>query len=491
MAAPALRRIENHIAGRAVAATGEAAREIVSPVTGEAIGVAPEASAGDVARAVEAARAAQPGWEALSAWDRARLCVAIADAIDRRREELARLTTLEQGKPYHAEALADVEESADLFRMHAEDVKRMETAVIPVADVRKRVFTVRRANGVYGLITPWNFPLLIPAELIAPAIVTGNTVVIKPSEWTPLVVAAFMEAIADADLPPGVINAVYGGGEVGAALVRAPVDAIGFVGSHATAERIVRAAGLKRTMIEASGNGPVVVLDDADVAAAARGAVYGGFFCSGQVCCATERVIVDRRVHDELVEAVLREAEAWPLGDPFEAATLVGPLNNEPTAAKMDRHVRDAVEKGAVVLRGGQREVDRPTRLYYEPTVIDGVAADTLINREETFGPIVPIITAASTEAALSLANETELGLQVAVYTRSLERALRFGDELRAGQVIVNDSTDWWEIHTPFGGAGGTRTGWGRVGGRHALESMTDLRTIVMDAGGPDRPRGS
>ena len=215
----------------------------------------------------------------------------------------------------------------------------------------------------------------------------------KPSEWTPIAMANFMQIMADAGLPDGVVNVVYGGGDVGERLVTHPgVDCIGFVGSHPTAEKIVRAAGLKRSLIEASGNGPVVVCEDADLERAAQGAVFGGFFCAGQVCCATERVLVHESVHDSFLDEVLKAAASWRLGDPFDDSTLVGPMNNEPTAAKMDRHLEDAVDKGANVVLGGSRSSDRPTRLYYEPTVVTDVGVDTLINQQETFGPIVPLI---------------------------------------------------------------------------------------------------
>jgi acyl-CoA reductase-like NAD-dependent aldehyde dehydrogenase len=291
--------------------------------------------------------------------------------------------------------------------------------------------------------------------------------------------------MADAGLPDGVVNVIYGDGAVGETLITSPnVDCIGFVGSHATAEKIVRAAGLKRSLIEASGNGPVIVCADADLAAAAKGAVFGGFFCAGQVCCATERVLVDKRVHDDFLDEVVKASAEWKLGDPFAEDTLVGPMNNEPTARKMDDHLEDAVSKGAEIVVGGSRETGRPTELYYQPTVVDNVGVDTLINRDETFGPIVPLITVDGDEHALEVANDSHLGLQAAVYTKSLKRAFRYLDSLQVGNVVVNDSTDYWEAHEPFGGASGTRSGWGRIGGRYTMLDMTDLKTVVLDVGG-------
>ena len=479
------RTLQNFIGGDWIDSTGDEAREIVSPVSGEKLADAPNAGPEDIRAAAKAAREAQPRWAALSAWERADLCHRIADLIDERKEWFARELSLEQGKPYVAEAVPDIEETAENFRIAAEDVKRMESAVIPSQDVNKRILTFRKPNGVYAGITPWNFPTLIPVELIAPGIAAGNAIVMKPSEWTPISMANFMQIMADAGLPDGVVNVVYGDGRVGEALIGDEnVDCVGFVGSHTTAEKIVRAAGLKRTLIEASGNGPVVVCADADLAAAAKGAVFGGFFCAGQVCCATERVLVDRSVHDDFLAEVVKEAESWKLGDPFDEETLVGPMNNEPTAQKMDAHLEDALDKGAEVVLGGRRDDGRPTQLYYQPTVVTGVGVDTLINRDETFGPIVPLIAVAGDDEALAVANDSHLGLQAAVYTRSLKRAFRYLDNLRVGNVVVNDSTDYWEAHEPFGGAAGTRTGWGRIGGRYTMLDMTDLKTVVLDVGG-------
>jgi succinate-semialdehyde dehydrogenase/glutarate-semialdehyde dehydrogenase len=483
--ATAVKTLQNFIGGEWLEATGEEAREIVSPVTGEKLADVPNASEEDIAAAARAAREAQPRWAALTAWERAKVCHAIADLIEERKDDFARELSLEQGKPYVAEAIPDIEETAENFRIAAEDVKRMETAVIPSQDANKRILTFRKPNGVYAGITPWNFPTLIPVELIAPGIAAGNTIVMKPSEWTPIAMANFVQIMADAGLPEGVVNVIYGDGRVGERLIQDEnIDCVGFVGSHTTAEKIVRAAGLKRSLIEASGNGPVVVCADADLEAAAKGAVFGGFFCAGQVCCATERVLVDKRVHDDFLAAVIKEAETWKLGDPFDDDTLVGPMNNEPTAQKMDAHLEDAVEKGAEIVLGGSRDAARPTDLYYQPTVVDGVGVDTLINRDETFGPIVPLITVDSDDEALAVANDSHLGLQAAVYTRSLQRAFRYLDNLRVGNVVVNDSTDYWEAHEPFGGAAGTRTGWGRIGGRYTMLDMTDLKTVVLDVGG-------
>ena len=483
-----VRTLQNFVGGEWVEATSDEAREIISPVTGEKLADAPNASEADVVAAAKAAREAQPKWAALSAWDRAEVCHKIADLIEERREDFARELSLEQGKPFTAEAIPDIDETAENFRLAAEDVKRMETAIIPSQDVNKRILTFRKPNGVYASITPWNFPTLIPVELIAPGIAAGNTMVCKPSEWTPIAMANFMQIMADAGLPEGVVNVIYGDGKVGERLITDEnIDCVGFIGSHTTAEKIVRAAGLKRSLIEASGNGPVVVCVDADLEAAAKGAVFGGFFCAGQVCCATERVLVDKRVHDDFLAAVVKEAQG------LDARRPVRRLH----ARRADEQRADGAEDGRPP-RGRRRPraprsssaarataAARPgSTTSRRSSTASGV--DTLINRDETFGPIVPLITVADDDEALAVANDSHLGLQAAVYTTSLKRAFRFLDHLKVGNVVVNDSTDYWEAHEPFGGASGTRTGWGRIGGRYTMLDMTDLKTAVLDVGGLD-----
>ncbi|MEU9604974.1 aldehyde dehydrogenase family protein [Streptomyces sp. NPDC048057] len=232
--------------------------------------------------------------------------------------------------------------------------------------------------------------------------------------------------------------------------------------------------------MECSGNGPLVVLADADVDAAARAAVDGAYPCAGQVCCATERVVVHADVHDAFVAAVLRESERVVLGDPFDPSTVLGPLNNEGVAAKMDRHLADARGRGARVLRGGGRRAGMPTELYYEFTVVDAVSEDSLLAKEESFGPVVPIITGRDEDELLRIANDDALGLQGAVFTTSMKSAFRFVEELQVGQVIVNETNNWWDITMPFAGAGGRGTGWGRIGGKWTLLDMTDTRTGVI-----------
>lgn len=469
------------IAGCYQDGTGDDVVAVTSPVTGEHLGDVPVPSAADVDRAVRAARSAFYEYRQWSTHERADLCHRVAALVEEHADELARLTTLEQGKPLEAEARGDVDDTAELFAVSAEDAKRLYGSVIPSAQRDKRMITYRHPVGVWAAITPWNFPLMIMAEFLAPALATGNAIVCKPPAHTPFACLALGALLQEAGVPEGLVSILPAAGEVGEALVTHPgVDAIGFVGSSETAERIVRAAGLKRTIIEASGNGPVIVLADADLERAAQAAAYGAYWNAGQVCCATERVIVDASVRADFLDALDEASQAAVLGDPFDPDTTLGPLNNEPTAAKMDRHIADAVERGASVRRGGGRASGFPTSLYYELTVLDGVTEDMLVAREESFGPVVPVLAVDGDEEILRVANADPLGLQAAVFTSSLARAFRVSEALRVGSVVVNDSTDYFESAQPFGGAAGTRTGWGRVGGLSQLADMTDLRCTIF-----------
>lgn len=473
-----------YLAGAYTEGTGDGASEVRSPVTGAHLADLPIASDADIDRAVVAARAAFEDYRRWSVYERAELCHRIAHLIEERADELARLTTLEQGKPLEAEARGDVADSAELFAVSAEDAKRLYGDVIPSVERDKRMITFRQPVGVWAGITPWNFPLMIMCEFLAPALATGNAIVCKPPDLTPLACLALGEILTEAGVPEGLVSILPGAGPTGQALVAHPqIDAIGFVGSSATGEAIVRSAGLKRVILEASGNGPVVVLADADLERAAEAAVYGAYWNAGQVCCATERVLVEAQVHDEFLAAVKEASSSAVLGDPFDATTTLGPLNNEPTAAKMDRHIADAVDGGADVVVGGRRAAGFPTDLYYPLTVLDGVTREMQVAKEESFGPIVPVMALADEDEILRVANADPLGLQAAVFTSSLSKAFRFAEELQVGSVIVNDSTDYFENAMPFGGAGGTRTGWGRVGGLSQLADMTDVRCAIFTLG--------
>jgi succinate-semialdehyde dehydrogenase/glutarate-semialdehyde dehydrogenase len=460
--------------------------EATSPATGKTIGNVPEGTRADAQRAIAVANAAWHGWAARSAFERAAALERVAELIVERRDDLARTLTLDQGKPLHAESYGEVDELAEYFRMAAADATRIEGSMPPSVDSSKRILVYRVPRGVVGVITPWNWPYTMPAEVLAPALASGNSVVWVPSPTTSVCAVKLAECIVDAELPAGVFNLVTGPGPVvGDEVAANPgMQAIAFIGSVETGHRVAARAAGKALLLEMGGNGPMVVLEDADVGAAAAASLTAAFLCAGQSCTAGERFLVHERVHDEFVER-LTEAVASEirLGDPFADDTTMGPLNNEPTAAKMDRHVADALERGAEAVVGGARAAGFPTSLYYEATVLDGISDEMEVAAEETFGPIVPISTITSDEEAVRIANASPYGLLAAVWTRDLARGLRFAEAARAGWVNVNESSNYWESHLPFGGRAGSRSGVGRVGGRHSLDTFTELKTVVVSLG--------
>jgi succinate-semialdehyde dehydrogenase/glutarate-semialdehyde dehydrogenase len=454
-----------------------------SPATGEAIAEVPQGDRKDAWRAIEAANRAADGWSRATAFARAAALQRVADEVERRRDELARTLTLDQGKPLRSEAYDEVEELVQYWRTAAEDAKRLEGRLANSVSPGKRVLLVRRARGVIGVITPWNWPYTMPAELIAPALACGNTVVWTPASTTAVAAIALAECVAEADLPPGVFNLVTGPGAiVGDEIARNPgTHGVGFIGSTETGRKVAAAAAGKAAVLELGGNGPVVVLDDADLDLAAEATVTACFLCAGQSCTAGERLLVHRDVREEFVGKLARlVTERVVLGDPFADETTLGPLNNAGVAAKMDEHVSDALDRGAELVSGGTRADGFPTDLYWQATILDGVPADSLVAREETFGPVAPVVAIDSLEQAIEFANASPYGLLAAIFTRDLGRGLQFADSVRTGWVNVNASSNYWETHLPFGGRSGSASGIGRVGGTAPMESFTEFQTVVL-----------
>jgi acyl-CoA reductase-like NAD-dependent aldehyde dehydrogenase len=462
------------------AATGETFTA-ESPATGEAIGEVPRGSREDAQRAIAAANGAAPGWARLTAFERAALMHRVGDEIEKRRDELTHVLTLDQGKPLH-ESRDEVEELVAYWRNAAEDGKRLEGRLANSFTPGKRVLLVRRPRGVIGVITPWNWPYTMPAELIAPALACGNTVVWTPASTTAVCATVLAECVAEADLPPGVFNLVTGPGSVvGDEIARNPgTHGVGFIGSTETGRKVAEAAAGKAAVLELGGNGPVVVMDDADLELAAEAAVTACFLCAGQSCTGGERLLVHAAVRDEFVSLLREKVKRVVLGDPFADGTTMGPLNNEGVAEKMDEHVADALERGATLVQGGERAGGFPTKLYWQATVLDGVPEDARVATEETFGPVAPVVEIASLDDAIRLANASPYGLLSAIFTRDLAQGLRYADEVKTGWVNINDSTNYWEAHLPFGGRSGTASGIGRVGGTAPMESFTELQTVVV-----------
>jgi acyl-CoA reductase-like NAD-dependent aldehyde dehydrogenase len=463
--------------------------EATSPANGEVIATVPQGDRGDAQRAIDAARGAADGWARLTAFERAAKMHAVGDLIESRRDGLARTLTLDQGKPLRAEAFGEVDELIEYWRMAAEDAKRLGGELPNSFSPGKRVMLVRRPRGVVGVISPWNWPYTMPAELIAPALACGNAVVWTPAPSTAVCAVALAQCIADADLPPGVFNLVTGPGPVvGDEIARNPgTNGVAFIGSTATGRLVAQAAAGKAALLEMGGNGPLVVMDDANLDAAADATLTACYLCAGQSCTAGERILVHRAVRDEFVELLARRVtERILLGDPFDDATTMGPVNNEPVAAKMDEHVEDALARGASVVSGGSRADGFATPLYWQPTILTDVPADARVAVEETFGPIAPVVAIDSLPDAIALTNASPYGLLSAIFTGNLQNGLEFADRVHTGWVNINESSNYWEAHLPFGGRAGTDSGIGRVGGSHVMQSFTELQTVVLS---PHVPR--
>ena len=460
--------------------------EAQSPSTGEAIATLPEGTRGDAGRATAAAGRAWPGWAALSAFDRSAAMKRVAAAVDARRDELASTLALDQGKPLEAEARDEVEELIAYFDMAAADATRAEGLIPPSVDAGKRVFLYRVPRGVVSVISPWNWPYTMPAEIVAPALAYGNAVTWVAAPTTSVCAVRMAECIAEADLPPGVFNLVTGKGQVvGDEIASNPgTAAVGFIGSSATGRRVAERAAGKELLLEMGGNGPLVVLEDGDLDAAVEATLVACFLNAGQSCTAGERILVREEVHEAYVgKLAAAVAERIHLGDPFDDATTMGPLNNAPVADKTERHVREAVDRGASVVTGGSRAGTLGSELFFEATILDGVTDEMEVAREETFGPVVPVSTIRHEQEVIDLVNGWEYGLLSAVFTRDLGRGLRFAEAVRTGWVNVNEGTNYWESHLPFGGRAGSASGIGRVGGRFSMDRLTELKTIVVNLG--------
>jgi acyl-CoA reductase-like NAD-dependent aldehyde dehydrogenase len=468
------------VAGRTFESRNPASRD-------DLVGTFQASSAADVAMAVRAAESAFPAWRATPAPKRGEVLLRYAQLLRRDKEHLARALTREMGKVI-AEARGDVQEAIDIAELMAGEGRRMFGDTVPSELPDKWAMSVRQPIGVAGIITPWNFPMAIPAWKTMPALVAGNTVVFKPASDTPHCATLLVELMAEAGFPPGVVNLVTGGGaEVGDAIVESPdVRVISFTGASATGKRIAERAGrrLKRLALELGGKNAIVVLADADLDLAVDGIVWSAFGTTGQRCTACSRVIVERAVESALLMKLEARARALRLGDGLLPATDVGPLINEAAAAKVAEYVEIGRREGELVC-GGRRatggDLDRGT--FFEPTIFAGVAPMARIAQEEIFGPVLSVIPVDGYEAAATAVNQTRYGLSSSIYTRDVNVAFRAMRDFETGIVYVNAGTIGAETHLPFGGWKETGNGH-REAGHAALDTYTEWKAVYVDFSG-------
>jgi len=468
------------INGHRVPGLGPDTIAVIDPATEDELARVPRGLPADADAAVAAASAAFPAWRRASANERAALLHQAAANIRAHAETLARLLTQEEGKPL-PENVEELDWTATTFDYYAELARHERGRVLPSGEPTQLNLVLKEPYGVVACIIPWNYPLLLLGWKVAPALAAGNTVVIKPSEYTPLT-ALYLAEHCLAHLPPGVVNVVTGyGPEAGAALVSHPaVPVIAFTGSLATGQRLAAVAApmMKKLHLELGGKDAFVVADDADPELAARALAYAALLNTGQVCTSTERVYLPHARAAQFTEALVEHVRALRLGPGLDPATDLGPMRAEVFRAKVERHVAEAQAGGACLLTGGRRPAHLPRGFFYEPTVLAAVDHGMAVMREETFGPVIPLMSYRTFDEAIALANDSNFGLGACLLTRDPLKAKQFFEEVRAGTIWINDPlTD--NYAGPFGGM--KLSGGGRELGQEGLDEFRETKHVHWD----------
>ena len=454
--------------------------DVENPFTEEIIAQVPASGEADVNSAVEAAQEAFKSWGKLTASERRDYLRNMADKTREHAKELAKTITAEMGKPFR-DALAELDDVAEYLEYYSELARDHVGRIVAPVEQNSMSLVQYEPYGVVGCIIPWNYPLSLMGWKLAPALATGNTIIMKPSEVTSLSILHWIN-VAGGDMPPGVMNVVTGfGKDAGEALVKHPdVPMITFTGSVVTGKRIARLASenLKKVSLELGGKDPVIVCDDADVEVAAKGTSWGGFVNAGQVCTSVERVYVYEAIADRFTEALVDEAKKVKLGDPMNKGTNVGPMSSKMQFTNTINKVDLAKKEGARVLTGGQRSGKFEKGYFYEPTIFDQVTHGMDIVTEESFSPVIPIQRIKSMDEAIQMANSTKYGLGCTIFTRDIERALKGADNIKAGTICINNPL-MENIAAPFGGM--KQSGIGREHGIEALEEFREAKHVYID----------
>ena len=459
-----------------------------NPSTGEPLAEVAEADAADIDKAVAAARRAFEGkWSSMSARDRGRLLYKLSQLIEQHAKELAELETLDNGKPIKESLYVDLPQVVENFEYFAGWATKIEGETIPVPG-KMFNYTLREPVGVCGQIIPWNFPLLMAAWKLAPALAAGNTVVLKPAEQTPVTALELGKLIQEAGFPDGVINIVPGYGETaGAALAsHRGVNKIAFTGSTEVGKLIAKAAAdnLTKVSLELGGKAPNIVFADADLEQAVNGSMMGIFFNQGQVCCAGSRLFLAESVKDEFLERFKEKSRKITVGDPLDKATQMGPQVSQEQLNRVRSYVAIGREEGATVLTGGdppKLEGNLQNGYFFQPTILSEVKNQMRIAQEEIFGPVISVITFTDEDDLIKQANETIYGLSAGIWTRDITRAHRFAKEVKAGVIWIN-TFNMFNAASPFGGY--KQSGYGREMGKHALELYTQVKSVWVDLSG-------
>jgi acyl-CoA reductase-like NAD-dependent aldehyde dehydrogenase len=464
------------------AASGET-MDVVNPATEEVIASVASAGRADLDAAVEAARAALGGpWGRMSARERGRLVSRLADRLMEKADHVARLETLHNGKPIAESRHIEIPSSAECFEYYAGWADKIMGETIPVKG-NHLTYTLREPIGVVAAIVPWNFPLLLAAWKVAPALACGNTVILKPASQTPLTALALGELAVEIGLPPGVLNVLTGpGATLGQAIVEHPgIDKIAFTGDTSTGKAIMRSAAdtLKKITLELGGKSPNIVLPDADIEAAIRGATIGIFYGKGEVCAAGSRLLVDRSIKDEFIDKLSGRVKKMVPGDPMDPKTRFGAIASKKQLETVMRYVESGKKEGATLVAGGARaDIGTGKGYFFQPTVFADVKPEMTISREEIFGPVLAAIEFADLDEAIARANDTPYGLAAGVWTRDVKKAHYVARRLQAGTVWVN-TYNQYDTAAPFGGY--KQSGFGREMSAHALEHYTQVKSVWID----------
>jgi acyl-CoA reductase-like NAD-dependent aldehyde dehydrogenase len=478
----------NFVGGKWVASESGATFENRNPAnTDDLVGVFPDSTANDAASAITAAKHAFESWRLVPAPKRAEILFTAAQIIAARKEAFARDMTREMGKVLE-ETRGDVQEAIDMTFFLAAEGRRMHGQTAPSELRDKFAMSIRQPIGVCAMITPWNFPMAIPSWKIIPALVCGNTVVLKPSELTPLSALHFINVLEEAGVPAGVVNMVTGGPAVGETLTAHPdVSVVSFTGSTAVGKLVNQNAApfFKKVHLEMGGKNAIMVMDDANLELAVEGCLWGGFGTSGQRCTAASRVIVHESVHDRFVEQFVARATALRVGDGLEAQSQMGPSISEKQLQKVMSYVEIGRQEGATIACGGRRLTDAPYAkgFFHEPTIFTNVRPSMRIAREEIFGPVVSVMTCRSLDEAVAITNDVAYGLSASIYSQDINRAYRAMRDVYTGIFYVNAPTIGAEVHLPFGGTKATGNGH-REAGLAALDVFSEWKSIYIDFSG-------
>jgi succinate-semialdehyde dehydrogenase/glutarate-semialdehyde dehydrogenase len=470
------------IAGEYISSNGSATKDVINPATGDVVDTVPRGTVDDVNDAVQAAADAFPGWWETPAAKRGAMMYEAVKAIRANVDELARLLTSEQGKPL-AEARMEIHRFAYTIEHYAGLAKNLRGGYVPNLDENAHGLILKRPYGVCAAIVPWNFPLSLLGNKVGPALVAGNTMVIKPAETTPLTDVKVIELMSRAGLPPGVLNLVIGQGSVvGQRLLEHPTVAkVGFTGSTEVGRRVMAAAAetIKRVTLELGGSDPIIVCDDADVDQAVSAASVGRFFNCGQACLAIKRIFVFESLVDEFTDKLVAKVNRLTVGPGTEPRVRLGPLHTPEQRAEVEEQVRDAVERGATVLTGGKRPEGQQYENgnFYLPTVLADVDPAAKVLTEEVFGPAVPIVPVKDLDEALARANDSIFGLGSSIWTNDINKATRAAEKLEAGYTWINSVAKIYD-ELPFGGF--KQSGLGQEHGIEAIDHYMATKAVVV-----------